>query len=387
MSGGAVRRLRPDAILVDSQTLLSDRALVVRDGRVLGHDGPSAEDEVHPGEFWSAAPVLVHAHLESHDAPAATWSRAGFAAWAAELLAWRERRDRLPPDQAAAASLAELRRAGCGFVLAHRAEAGATSEAHRRARELPELLDLPELFAPEPDRAGEALRTCAGAPGRALHSPFGVSLELARAAFAAPGPVSIHLGEHAEERRLLAAGDGPLAELLRARGRPLPAGRWPSPVDWLADAGGLRPGVLAVHGADLRPEELRRLDRAGVRVVWCPGTHRFFRRPAPAFAAAGLPAPALGCDSRASNDALDPLREFRLAGRLLPDFPPAAWWRAATEGGAEAVGRADLGHLRPGAAARWLRFRAPRSPADAAAACVWLAGEEVRPIGGVEAAA
>jgi len=374
-----LRRLLPDAVLADAGSLVRGQALLVDGDRVLGFGEPDhPETEAFPGELWCAAPVLTHAHLESFDAPAAGWPRDCFAEWADALVAWRQA-PRLGPEQSAAASLERLAARGCGLVAAHVGEPASRSGDHERAAAMPELLAMPELFEPDPERAAEVWSGVEPGPV-ALHSPFGVSLELAQLAFEGQGLVSIHLGEHAEERRLLSHGDGPLASLFRRRGRPLPPRRWASPVDWLEQAAGARPGTLAVHGGDLDADELERLRGAGVALSWCPGTHLWFDRPRPAFLEAGGALPSLGCDSRASNEDLDPLREFRLACALLPEAGPQAWWRAATETGALQLDRPELGHLRAGASCRPLRLPLDQDldlgrggAAAAAAACAWIA--------------
>lgn len=117
--------------------------------------------------------------------------------------------------------------------------------------------------------------------------------------------------------------------------------------------------------------------------MWCPGTHLFFDRPRPAFFEAGIQAPALGCDSRASNDRMDPLHEVRLARRLLPDYGPCNWWRALTETGAH-----DL-DLSLGISSPWarslpiLRFSDP-DLYDVGAVCDYLtAADGPRPLGPV----
>jgi len=379
-----LRAFVPDALLPDAHTLLLEHALVVEAGRVAAVV-PRAELHGIPvvrmaGELWVPAPVLAHAHLESWDAPSGLWPRETFAEWVRYLLAWRESPDRIEPERAALESLRELEAAGCGLVVCHVGEPRADGTFHddllgEEAPRLPEVLALPELFGPAPEEAPALLARLDARPpaawgGYALHAPYSVSEELARGVFARSRgwsvPVSIHLGEHPEERALLACGEGPLADLLRERGRPLKRSRWPSPVDWLQEVGGLQPGTVAVHGTDLDREEQERLARAGVPLVWCPGTHLYFDRPRPAFGEDGLPLPALGCDSRASNTCLDPLRELRLALALVPGPGPRAWWRALTEGGARAFGREDLGHLRPGALPRILRM--PWRPADDALA-------------------
>lgn len=365
--------LLPDAVLIDADRLAVGRAIVVEKGRVMGlAPGGGLPTRIprlrFPGEVWTAAPVLAHAHLESYDAPSQEWDRSSFSNWVAQLLEWREHSERLDPAISALRSLDELAGAGCGLVAIHVGEPAAEGRQPVGDLEppvLPELLLMPELFAPEPENAADRLAELDSSPprsgtGLALHAPFSVSEELARGVFGrARGwavPVSIHLGEHREERDFMAGRGGPLAELFERRGRGHKQRNWNSSVDWLDDVGGLRPGTVAVHGGDLSAEELRRLAAAGVRVAWCPGTHLYFERPAPGFGRADLPVPALGCDSRASNTHLDPLREVRLARELLPAPGPQAWWHALTEGGAAALGRSDMGRLAPGRRARVLRF-------------------------------
>lgn len=418
-----LRRLRPAAVLAAPDRLLRGAVLEVRGGRITAlraaTDGVPVED--FPGELWAAAPLMLHAHLESHDAPSAAWPRDSFAAWASALVAWRASQapgaGRATPEESARRSLRELGAHGCGFVLASAGEPAAVPSARSAVAghaDEPACVTFPELFEPDPARAGAALADAlsgalsgapleaqrrapahprrgaqagpqheeptgrrSGAPaavgsvapevpGLALHAPFSVSVALARGVFdwAARDRrrrVSIHLGEHAEERLLLADQAGPLAELLRARGRSLPEARWASPLDWLETvAPGPRPELLAVHAGDLSAAELRRLRRKRVSVVWCPGTHRWFDRPRPAFADAGLPAPCLGCDSRASNDRLDPFAELEHAAALLPEYPGSAWWTAVTVAGAAALGLgASWGSLLPGRRALPLRLPDP----------------------------
>lgn len=387
------RALLPDALLVHAQRLekrvglLTDAA-----GKILAL-APEAELapaawERFPGELWTAAPVLAHAHLDGWDAPAARLRRQPFASWIADLIDWRGSAGRLSPAASAAAACEELARAGCALVAAHGSEPGAEGSGGAEI----EVLNWREIIDPFPEEEPAAAltrwRQTAGpdAAGLALHAPYTVDARLAREVFrAASGPVSLHFGETEEERELLAQGSGPLADLLQARRGRLPAARYASPVDWLAEAGGLRPGTLAVHGGALGAEELQTLARGGVQLVFCPGTHQWFGRPRPAFAAAGVFPSALGCDSRASNESLDPLREFRLACALLPGRSPAGWWQALTEGGARALARPDLGRLDAGRRARPLRFDDSRAwaavaeaadPAGRAAAfCAWLAEE------------
>lgn len=365
--------LLPEAILPDPYTLQREVALHVQGSRIAAFcpaKDLSAEAEVlrFPGEVWVAAPILLHAHLESYDAPSSLWPRESFAEWVDYLLRWRAQEERLAPSESAWESLRELAATGCGLVVTHVAEYGAdgrTMPATKLPPLFPEVYAFQELFAPDPSDQEIVLRQLDANPpsahhGFALHAPYSVSEELARAVLArAKGwavPVSIHLGEHAEEREFLRDGTGPLADLFRRRGRPLKNRPWASPVDWLQGVGGLGPGTFVVHGGDLDAEEVHRLQASGVQVVWCPGTHLYFDRPRPSFADDRVRLPALGCDSRASNARLDPLRELRLAFAFLPDPGPQKWWASLTQSGAAALQRSDLGQLQVGGRARILRI-------------------------------
>ncbi|HEX9793457.1 MAG TPA: hypothetical protein VGC54_05675, partial [Planctomycetota bacterium] len=204
------RYLIPDALLVDAQTYLRGHALLVDGSRVLdlvpAESAPEAASVRFEGELWTAAPLLLHAHLESHDAPCLVWPRESFAAWVERLLEWRENGARMDAEVSATESLRELAAGACGLVVTHVAEPGAAG-GHLEDPVLPEIAAFPEFFVPEPADADEVLRAIDARPpaahgGFALHAPFSVSEALARGVFArARGwdvPVSVHLGEHSE---------------------------------------------------------------------------------------------------------------------------------------------------------------------------------------------
>lgn len=406
------RYLRPAAALVQPGVLLRGQVCAVSERGVeawLTTDQlpASVELEDYPEELWAATPLMMHAHLESFDAPSEEWPRASFAEWVQALLAWRMgSADRDSAAVSAQRSLAELTQSGCGLVLSSVSEPGAV--VAERAHDQAKALLWPELFEPDSAQAQEVWQaflaqnsggsdadegkesqagrgpsqTEGSLSGVALHAPFSVSSELARLAFGWLQEsnrhfLSIHLGEHADERALLREQSGPLAELLRVRGRRLPERRWDSPVEWLEDhAPGVQSRVLAVHASNLNEGELRAIQAKRVSPVFCPGTHQYFGRPRPAFADAGLPAPLIGCDSRASNPILSPMRELRLARALLPEYSAQGWWEAATSRAAQFLGwEARWGSLLPGTEARFLRFP-DEGLRDAAALCDSLLSPE-----------
>jgi len=388
LSQAQLQAFLPRALLSSASKLLEHHALVVEQlsscARVRALI-PAAElpasmpRQSFVEEVWTVAPVLAHAHLESWDAPAAQWQREGFTQWVQELMAWRAQ-ERLNPEESAKQSLQALGAKGTACVAAHVGEPFSLTEVLANTPHAPRVLAWQEWIG-----AGALGEVWPGCHGFALHAPYSVPMPEAQALFARSQSrgelLSLHLGEHAEEREFLASATGPMADMVQARQGKLPTSRFASPVDWLEAAGGLRPGVLAVHGGDLSVEELQRLQRAGVSLVFCPGTHEYFARPRPAFADAGGAPPALGCDSMASNHCLDPLYELRLACQQMPEFGAQAWWTALTTGGAEALQQADLGHWNPGAEARVMRLSSvPQSAMTSAADfCDYLAsGEAIR---------
>jgi aminodeoxyfutalosine deaminase len=165
---------------------------------------------------------------------------------------------------------------------------------------------------------------------------------------------SLHLAEHADERRALEDGDGPVPAWIAARLRlPVSEQSWPNrgPVDLAADLGALAPNVLLVHLTDARPEELARVAAAGAPVVFCPRSNLFIEARLPpllAARAAGIE-PALGTDSLASNSSLDVLAEARALHDRFPQVPPRELVQMATWNGARAMGLGELGRIARGA--------------------------------------
>ena len=165
---------------------------------------------------------------------------------------------------------------------------------------------------------------------------------------------SLHLSEHAAERRFLEHGDGPIPGWYESRLR-LSRDRlqWPgkSPVAFADELGALGPHMTCVHLTDARPEELALVAERGAPVVFCPRSNLYIETRLPPLIAArsvGL-TPALGTDSLASNASLDVLAEARALADRFPGIPPRDLLRMATWEGARALGRDDIGRIARGA--------------------------------------
>ena len=129
------------------------------------------------------------------------------------------------------------------------------------------------------------------------------------------------------------------------------------PLDLLQDWGWLEPDVTIAHLCDVTDDEIARLSAAGVTATHAPGCDvpmGWGIAPVARLRAAGVPV-GLGTSGGGSNDAGHLLADARLALQLAPLVGPALSAREvlamATAGSAAGLGRAELGHLRPGAAA------------------------------------
>jgi 5-methylthioadenosine/S-adenosylhomocysteine deaminase len=127
----------------------------------------------------------------------------------------------------------------------------------------------------------------------------------------------------------------------------------------LADLGVLGGRVLAAHAVHLSDADIEVFAEAGVGVAHCPGSNSKLASGIARLVdlrAAGV-AVGLGTDGPASNDDLDLWEDVRLAAmlaRLAADDATALTapdaLLMATRGGADALGRSDIGALEPG---RW----------------------------------
>jgi 5-methylthioadenosine/S-adenosylhomocysteine deaminase len=217
------------------------------------------------------------------------------------------------------------------------------------------VVEFPSAYAADPDdylRKGlelrdrmreERLASFCLAP----HAPYTVSDDTLRKVATLSAeldlPVHIHLHEtsHEVERSLAEHGVRPL-ERLRQLGL-------------------VSPSLIAVHAVHLTDADIELLARHGCSVAHCPSSNLKLASgfaPAAALLQAGITV-ALGTDGAASNNRLDMFQEMRTAALLAKGvagdaqaMPAHAALRAATLGGAQALGLADrIGSITPGKAA------------------------------------
>jgi 5-methylthioadenosine/S-adenosylhomocysteine deaminase len=326
--------------------------------------------------------VDAHCHLE--------WSimsgrlpPAAFGEWLARFLPLRRLLG--VEDHRAAAALGALRALCAGTTtLADSgptgAGAGALAATGLRGAVHLETFGTPTGTAARRAASGVAERVAAlgeeAGPevevGVSPHAPYTVGPALWAALREEPALArrrwATHLAESEDEERVVARGDGPLAEAFAAAG--FAAARWPggdgeTVVGRVARGGGLRPGLVAAHCVRLGGRDPAILRDAGVSAAHCPRSNAYLRcgsAPLASLLRAGV-AVGLGTDSPASGGDYDVRAEARAcaagAGAALG---PEALLRMATQGGAEALGLVgEAGALEPGARADLVALR-PAGP-------------------------
>jgi cytosine/adenosine deaminase-related metal-dependent hydrolase len=352
---------------------------------------PEADERVDLGGRL-VAPGLVNTHHHLYQTlTRARAQQAGLFAWLKELYPLWAGVDAESAYVAARAGLAELALSGCSTVFDHhyvfpRGQAGLVEAEIQAARELgvrlvasrgsmdlgesqgglpPDSLveDLDAILA---DTEGLAVLHEEG-PGAwtqvavAPCSPFSVtkrlmsdSAELARRLGLR---LHTHLAETVEEEEYCRG-------LFGCR-----------PVEYLEQVGWLESDVWCAHCVHLSDEDVTALGRARVGVAHCPTSNlRLGAGVAPVreLLDAGVPV-GLGVDGSASNERGDLFLEVKQAllvarGRGGPDALTAREaFRLGTRGGAEVLGRGDLGSLEPGKAADLACWRLDGLPLGGAA--------------------
>ena len=317
--------------------------------------------------------VNAHTHLEL------SWMRGQVApntsmpAWAAALMALRRTVSHEPPEPIGDA-IAESRRAGTclvGDVTNTFATFDPLLDSQLSAVLFRELLGFAST---DPGAAmADALQQVAALvpvewlrPALAPHAPYSVAPVLlqAIARWNDGRPLSIHLGESAQEVQFLADGTGEWRALLEKLGVWNSAWTPPGcgPVEYLDRLGMVDARLLAVHGVHFTDAELARLAAARATVVTCPRSNRWTGAgdpPVRRFFASGVRV-AVGTDSLASVADLNLFAELAALRSLAPDVPASALLRAATLSGAEALGFApELGSIEPGKRAQLIAVRLP----------------------------
>lgn len=208
-------------------------------------------------------------------------------------------------------------------------------------------------------------------------SPFSVTEDLMRESAWLARAYGVHLHTHLAETK-----DEEVYCLETVGKRPV---AYAESMGWLGD------DVWFAHGVHVDVEEIGQLAGTHTGIAHCPSSNMRLASgiaPVRAYIDAGVPV-GLGVDGSASNDSSHMLAEARMAMLLqrVMGTPSAltaeeALW-LATRGGAEVLGRDDIGQLAPGKAADIIGFRldhlayAGAAVHDQAAATLFCAPQRV----------
>lgn len=365
-----------DFVFAGEGPAIADGVVACGPGGEIVEVGPAAEllprhagaEQVRLRGLLAPGLVNAHTHLELSHLRGRVPGGDGFFPWVESMM--RARVNAAADDETPALehALRELVDAGCVAVGEVTNSLGAVTAIARKnlgGSIFHEVFGLDRRVATErlaglgAQRASVVGAWPAGglAYAPAPHSLYSLHPDLVRATLRAVRELgartSMHLGEHPAEREFLATGGG--AMLPYAARFSLPVAEFPvpglSPVAYARELGALGPDVMVVHLTTATRAELDLVAEAGSPLVLCPRSNLHIEGALPPLRealAAGL-RPALGTDSLASNDSLDVLAEALAFAEALPDVAPATLWSMATAFGADALGRPDLGRLRPGA--------------------------------------
>ncbi len=372
-----MRAVQADAVVTGDGDPIADGAVVLDEGGVVVDFGRAVD--VLPQHAGLAiervrgvlVPGLVnaHTHIELSALRGQVPGGAGFVPWVEQLIGARA--ESQPEEDHAAIvravdEMVAFGTAGVGEVsnslvsvgpLAQRGLVGCVfhevfgvdwASLEKRVEDLPRVLEENVGSWPTPELA------YAPTPHTLYTTHPSVARRLLEQAKNRGVRASLHLCEHASERRFLEHGDGPVADWYERRLRMRrDAIEWPgqSPIALADTIGALAPHVLCVHLTDARSAELDLVARREAPVVFCPRSNLYIETRLPPLLAARTAGilPALGTDSLASNSSLDVLAEARALADRFPTFPARDLVRMATWEGARALGRVDLGRVARGA--------------------------------------
>lgn len=356
-------------ILPHSATVLRDGAIVM-DGEVILDVGPRERIVAE----WSQArirnlkgvllPPLINGHMHSELSfmePVTVAEEKGMVGWVEELL--KRRRLESPPPRriALAAENALTEQQGQGVVLVAdicNSPAILPSSPTALCRRYP----IHEVLAPTRERTRQQLEEIQHHPPELAispHAPYSTSAELItrlkRRALANGHIFSIHTAESSAEHEFVTTGGGAFRDFLIRNGSwdssLIPAGGNAGCVDYLNTLGVLDETTLCVHCVHVSEVEIALLAEKGSKVCLCPTSNDHIgngKAPLPLMLEYGL-LPAIGTDSRASNEMLDMWREMRVLHQQNREVATWMILSMATRGGAEALGRGgEFGTLEPG---------------------------------------
>lgn len=374
--------IRAGAIVVDSRRVLRKRILRIERGRITALepdrgqkvDWDFAETVLIPGL------VNAHTHLELSTTKVSPPPSGRIAPWIEKLLSQKAKQKEGAPEKAIRCGLQLCLQSGTTTV-ADIASLGINPEVFResklRALVFWEFLGLdPEIAKTRWAQALYSLRQKQTAQlrfGLSPHAPYSVSERLFRS-FAAhlhrsQTQAALHFAESRAELEFLRWGKGDLFDFLNSLQKIPNSWKPPqqAPLTWLQSRRAMHHRCMLIHGNYLEDAQIRELAQKRVSVVYCPGSHHFFRHeryPLRSYLRSGVNL-ALGTDSLASNQSLSLFREMKLVRKSFPWVSARQVFQMATQNGAKALGwQNEIGSLEIGKLADFVVLDLDHSESD-----------------------
>ena len=352
-------------------------AILVENGIILAVDTYSVLKGTAPVTDYEESvitPALVngHCHLElSHLARLGqekNWT-GDMASWIIKLLVLREELADEDVLSEARHALVALHSSGVGLVADVGNGLDSAKIGNKSSAEVLFLLELIGLSQIGEQRAGEYLDEACGQgknndknPNCTAHAPYsctpGLLQKLKSESQRRRSLFSIHAAESEDELEFLRTATGRLRTFVEERGawdgsfRPPGCGA----IEYLDQLDLLDEHTLCVHSVHVSEQELSLLAKKKVKVCVCPGSNRYLGvgvAPVPEMISHGI-LPAIGTDSLASNPRLNLWDEMRILREDHPGIDPETVFMMATQGGAEALGKAEFGTIAPGKTGKML---------------------------------
>ena len=386
-----MRRIAADWIVLGDKPPIRDGVVSVRDDGVIASIASGEADTRVRGVLMPGL-VNAHTHLELSALRGRVPGRDGFISWVEKLIGARVELAEDEEHDAIQAAVRELRDAGTaavGEVTNSLAAVSALAEANIAGCIFHEVFgqDLARLKERVSGLEAELKERVPTWPSEDLayapapHTLHTLHLEVAKMILEEcrrrKRRTSLHLLEHAMERRAIERGEGPVVGWLATRSRVDPSAlSWPMKpaIDVAEEMGALAEDVLLVHLTEARPDELARVAKAKSPVVLCPRSNLHIEGKLPPLLAvreAGIEA-ALGTDSLASNASLDVLAEAKALSDRFKNVPAWELVQMATWNGARALGLSKMGRIAEGATPKLVAIEGdvPREGDP----CAWILG-------------
>lgn len=319
--------------------------------------------------------INAHSHLELSPLKYRLYPTSSFTGWIRALLDARNRIEPQELDRAVRQAMDEMHSGGI-IAVGDIGNTGLVPEIASKNEALPiQGIFFNEIICQRPDPK-ELVNEWLSFTKResrffnfavSAHAPYTVSPEAIRVIKSVSKlrrrPFSVHVSESMDEMEFLTKKDGPLRKLLEEKGH------WPlsynlpdvSPVAYLSSLNVLDADTICVHCVHLDGKDVEIMAASKSTACLCPRSNLFLGvgfPPAERLFKAGIPI-AIGTDSLASNDRLSIFAEMASLANIAPGLNPEVVFKAATYGGARALGiQRDFGTLSQGKAAKFITINA-----------------------------